>query len=335
MLFLKRIFIIFVALLLIISVGLFFEWKSFLKTPLIPKNKQAISFVFVPGSSSRTLAIQLTQMKLIKHPAYFILLSRYKGLSKILKAGEYRVDPGMTIESLLDKMAKGDVIYHQFKIIEGWTFKQILSALESNTWIVHTITGLSNDEIMKKIGHEGELPEGRFAPDTYFFSGCVKDIDLLISAYQLMQKRFAKEWELRDKSVSYHCAYEALISASIIEKETYNPKDEAMIAGVILHRLAKDMLLQIDPTVIYGLGSSFTGKLSKDDLLKFTPYNTYVRKGLPPSPICMPSLTSIHAALHPIMSNALYYVSKGDGTHEFSATITEHEAKIKQLKIKN
>lgn len=320
--------IIFLLILLISIIG--FKWYIFLTKPLIPVNKPAVNFIFAPHTSTRALAYQLKKNNLISDPVLFIYLARHEGYAKILKAGEYRVEPGTTAKELLSKMAHGDMIKHEFKIIEGWNFKQVLAALQNNTYLIHTLSGLTSDSIMQKIGHDGEVPEGRFAPDTYIFSGEVKDEDLLVSASQLMQKRLAKEWAERDHNVPFHCPYEALIVASIIEKETAFSAEKPLIAGVIIHRLAIDMLLQVDPTVIYGLGNNFTGKLTAQNLQVPSAYNTYLKKGLPPSPICMPSIDSLHAALHPIFTTALYYVARGDGRHEFSNTLQEQQEAIKK-----
>ncbi|MCL5261330.1 MAG: endolytic transglycosylase MltG [Gammaproteobacteria bacterium] len=312
----------------------FFLWfgaifYNFTQTPLLAEHSKPVNIVFAPRSSATTLAYQLQRLNLISHPKRFAMLARLKGDADYLQAGEYEILPGDTPIMLLNKMRNGGFIKHEFLIVEGWTFAQILAALFSNNYITHTLNGLTTEQIMSKIGHEGEMPEGRFAPDTYVISGQVTDADILLTAYDLMAKRLGSAWQARDLALNLHCPYEALIIASIIEKETAVASEKPIIAGVILRRLERNMFLQLDPTVIYGLANA-TRKLTSSDLLKDTPYNTYTRKGLPESPIAMPSLSSINAALHPAPGNVLYYVAKGDGTHEFSNTLEEQNQAIKK-----
>jgi UPF0755 protein len=326
----KSLSILLAALLTVFLLAGFYLW-SFLQTPLIASNKKPVDFLFVQGMSVKTAATTLKQQNLIKHPLLFTLLARIKGVERNLKAGEYRIEPGtITPSQLLTKMVKGDVINHAFTIVEGWTFPQIITALNSNPNIKHTIQNLSIAEIMDKIGHAGELPEGRFAPDTYLFSGDAKDTNVLANAYRLMQQRLQTAWANKNADVPYKCPYEALIVASLIEKETGFEPEKSEIAGVIVRRLKLKRALQIDPTIIYGMGEKYKEKLYKKDLLVDGPYNTYTRKGLPPTPIAMPSMSSIEAALHPIDGTSLYYVSKGDGTHHFSDTFKQQDKAIKK-----
>ena len=325
----KKIFLMLLIISLTICGWLGFTWWSFLGTPLIAKNAQSQNFVFAEGSSVKKAALSLKQQGLIKYPIFFTLSVRLSGKEHNLQAGEYVIEPGMTPRDLIDKMVKGDVLLHSFTIVEGWTFSQMIDALNKEQNVKHTIQGLKPEEIMERIGAPGEIPEGRFASDTYLFRAKTDDIYLLINAYNLMQKRLYNAWNNRSKDLPYNCPYEALIVASMIEKETALAKERTIISGVILRRLKKGMLLQVDPTVIYGLGEKYSGKLSKNDLTVDTPHNTYTRKGLPPSPIAMPSEDSIIAALHPDHGTSLYYVSKGDGSHEFSNT---HEEQVKAIK---
>lgn len=327
----NKIFFISIIAFLLICLWLCFDWWHFLKSPMLKTDQLPINFVFIQGMSVKKAALALRQKNLIKKPAYFYLLARFSGVERNLQAGEYRIEPGITTPpELLEKMLKGNSIRHAFTIVEGWTFSQIISALNNNPYITHTIQNLSIAEIMNKIGYSGEIPEGRFAADTYLFSGEVKDTYILVNAYKLMQKRLQTAWNNRAANLPYQCSYEALIVASMIEKETASDQEKTIIAGVILRRLAKNMPLQIDPTVIYGLGEKYNDKLTKVDLLKDTPYNTYTRKGLPPTPIATPSISSIEAALHPDANNFLYYVSRGDGNHKFSCTIKEQNQAIKK-----
>jgi UPF0755 protein len=208
----------------------------------------------------------------------------------------------------------------------------MLKALQSNTYVTHTINNLSDDAIMQAIGYAGDRPEGRFAPDTYLFHTGVKDVALLHIAFGLMEKRVAEAWDKRNLSIPFHCTYDALIAASIIEKETALAKERPIIAGVLVRRLAKNMPLGMDPTVFYGLFQDYSvnHKLTHEDILKDTPYNTYMHRGLPPTPICMPGKEALEAALHPASGDVLYYVSKGDGSHHFSKTLEEQDNAIRK-----
>lgn len=320
-----------IVIFLTISLWLSIVWWVFLKSPLIGAKQKPVDFLFTQGMSVKKAAAILKQQDLIKRPFLFTLIIRLKGVERNLQAGEYRIEPGVTTPlQLISKMVNGDTIYHTFTIVEGWTFSQMIAALNGNEYVKHTIQNLNPAEIMNQIGHVGELPEGRFAPDTYLFSGHIKDTSILINAYNLMEKRLQAAWNNRDANLPYHCPYQALIIASLIEKETAVEQEKPIIAGVILRRLINDRLLQIDPTIIYGLGKKYKGKLNKTDYLKDNPYNTYTRKGLPPTPIAIPSNSSIVATLHPTISSALYYVAKGDGTHEFSATMKAQDKAVKK-----
>lgn len=327
----KNFLVIFSAALVLITALLGFKFWSFFSTPLLAKDQPPVTFLFAPGDSAKKAALILKQQNLLRYPQAFLLLARLSGAEYDLKAGEYVIEPGMTLLELMRKMVKGDALRHAFTVVEGWTFAQVVAALNSNQYITHTIHNLTTDKIMEKIGHSGEFPEGRFAPDTYLFSGKMVDTEILINAYRLLQKQLQTAWQNRDQNLPYHCPYEALIVASLIEKETAVAAEKSLISGVILRRLVKGMLLQVDPSVIYGLGhKKFSGKLSKADLAKDTPYNTYLHKGLPPTPIAMPGKDSIVAALHPAAGTSWYYVAKGDGTHEFSDSLKEQTKSVKK-----
>jgi UPF0755 protein len=286
--------------------------------------------LLVPGASIKRVAYTLNEQKLLKDPLLFILWVRIGGHEHSLKAGEYLIEPGTTGPQMIGKMVRGEMINHAFTIVEGWNFSQMIKVLGANPNIQHTIGGLSDNEIMEKIGRAGEHPEGKFAPDTYLFSGEVKDVELLKAAYNLMQRRLNELWAQRADNLPYVCAHEALVVASLVEKETAKPEERSIISGVILSRLAKDMLLQIDPTVIYGLGDRYIGKLRREDMRKPSAYNTYLHKGLPPTPICMSGMAAIEAALHPAVTEYLYYVSKKDGSHEFSVNLEDQNKSIKK-----
>lgn len=309
------------------------EWLDFLNTSLIAQNKQAIEFVVKDGDSVKTLTKELQIRGVIEKPHFFILLTRIRGDDQKIQAGEYRVEPGTTPIKLLHKLVTGEVILYPFTIIEGWTFRKMISELETNPRLIHTLQGLSDDEIMQHIGHPGEIPEGRFFPDTYKFSARTKDVDVLRVAYNFMQSRLSKAWQERDSNVPYDCPYKALIVASIIEKEAALKEERPIISGIIARRLQKNMYLQLDPSVIYGLGKKFTGKLTTKDLRKSTPYNTYLHKGLPPTPICFPSENAIYNVLHPAPGTVLYFVAKGDGSHIFSSTLKKHKAAVRKYQL--
>ncbi len=309
------------------------EWLHFLNSPIIAKNKPAVDIVLAQGSSVKSLAKQLFKQNIIEQPGFFEFLVRIRGQSQNLQSGEYRLDPGITPIQLLQKMVTGDVILHPFTIVDGWTFQKLLAELAENPDVVHTLQGLSDAEIMEKIGKSGEIPEGRFFPDTYKFSKGTKDIDILNTAYNLMQDKLNAAWNSRAGDAPYSCPYKALIAASIIEKEAALASERPIISGIIKRRLEKNMYLQLDPTVIYGLGDRYNGNLRVKDLRKDTPFNTYVHKGLPPTPICMPSADAIDAVLHPAPGDVLYFVAKGDGSHEFSATLKEQDAAIKKYQL--
>ena len=282
------------------------------------------TFAIKPGTNIKAIANKLSLEKIIEDPWLFILLAKLKGVETKVRAGEYRLRPGQTTSGLLEIFTTGNSIQYSFTVIEGWTFRQMMAQLESNPVIINTLKNKTNDQIMTALGYSGQHPEGLFYPDTYQFPKGTTDVQFLQRAYQLMQKHLQKAWENRAKNLPLKTAYEALTLASIIEKETGAGHERALIASVFIQRLNKDMKLQTDPTIIYGMGDSFDGNIRRKDLRKDTPYNTYVHKGLTPTPIALPGLDAINAALHPADSKALYFVSKGDGTHQFSETLREH-----------
>lgn len=304
-----------------------FKLWQFSVSPLLRQNtKIIVSF----GTSTTELANQLQQDGILSSARWFIFLVRLQGAERKLKAGEYAIDFGTTAGDLIKKIITGEVIKYTFTLVEGWTFRQVIKALGSNPHLQHTFTALEESEIMKKIGHPGEHPEGKFAPDTYVFSRGIKDTELLLMAYELMKKHLDLLWLNRSTNLPYVDSYAALIVASLIEKEATNYEEKRLMSGVILNRLAKKMLLQIDPSAIYGLGNKFSGKLRKKDLSINNPYNLYLNKGLPPTPICMPGLDSIRAVFDPAITPYFYYVSRRDGTHEFSTSLREQNIAIKK-----
>ena len=229
---------------------------------------------------------------------------------------------------------RGEVVQYSLTLVEGWNFRQVRSALAKHEKIEQTLDGLSDSEVMAKLGHEGVFPEGRFFPDTYRFVRGMTDAQLLEKAYDRLDKVLAQEWEQRDPAVPYATPYQALIMASLVEKETGVPQERGQIAGVFVRRMKIGMPLQTDPTVIYGLGERYTGKLTRAHLREPTPYNTYTIPGLPPTPIAMVGREAIHAALHPADGTSLYFVAKGDGSHTFSDDLDAHNSAVREFQIK-
>jgi peptidoglycan lytic transglycosylase G len=286
------------------------------------------------GSSMRGFADQLVADGLLNEPWSFRFWARYKGLSASLKTGEYQIPAEATMSELLQLVTSGKVIDYPVTFIEGWNFKQLREALSKQENLRHTIDKLDDQAIMKAIDAEGVYPEGRFYPDTYRYTGSMSDVDILRLSYGKMKQLLSEEWEKRESGLPLENMDQALVLASIIEKETGAAEERPEISGVFTNRLRKGMRLQTDPTVIYGMGDSYKGNIRKKDLLKDTPYNTYTRSGLPPTPIAMPGGDAIHAALHPAKTKALYFVAKGNGKHKFSATLTEHNEAVIKYQLK-
>ena len=292
-----------------------------------------ISFDIVRGDSISKVADQLHQSGMLQHDKVFVFVAYVTRQSRNIKAGEYLISKNSTAKQLLEKFASGDVVKRQITFLEGWTFKQILEELKHNDNIEFTINGLSPEAIMGKLELGNENPEGRFFPDSYRYEKGIDAQTILRMAYERMNTILQEEWRERDQNVPYKNAYEALIMASIIEKETGAPDERARIAAVFVNRLKLGMPLQTDPTVIYGLGDAYKGNLTRAHLLQDTPYNTYTRVGLPPTPIASAGKAAIHAALHPASEKVLYFVGKGDGTHYFSQTLTEHNQAVRQYQL--
>ncbi len=291
-------------------------------------------FLIKSGSNIKTIAQDLTMQGYIEDPWLFILLAKLEGVETRVRAGEYGIEAGQSPKDLLQTFTEGSSIQYSFTVIEGWTFRQMLAELAQDPIIEHTLAGKTDAEIMALIGFPDQHPEGMFFPDTYRFPKGTSDLDFLRRAYQVMQRHLTREWGQREQGLPLEDAYEALILASIIEKETAVGFERPLIAGVFTQRLRRNMRLQTDPTIIYGLGDSFDGDIRFRDLRKDTPYNTYLHAGLTPTPIALPGLDSIRAALSPAKTDALYFVSKGDGTHHFSATLEEHNAAVNRYQLK-
>ncbi|MDX1252978.1 MAG: endolytic transglycosylase MltG [Gammaproteobacteria bacterium] len=302
---------------------IYMDFQQFAETPLHVENKRA-SYVVVPGANLKAVARDLHDRGIIAHPTYLVWLAKWRGVGGNIKAGEYQLTSAMTPMHLLESFVAGKVVQYSLTLVEGWNFRQVMAAVNSHPKLVHTLTGLTDQQIMAKLGWPDQHPEGRFYPDTYQFSGGFSDAAFLQRAYRLMEQRLEEAWRERVSGLPYKTPYEALVMASIVEKETAVPAERPKIAGVFVRRLAIGMPLATDPTVIYGLGAAFDGDLRKQDLLADGPYNTYRRTGLPPTPIAMPGFAALQAALHPAQGKELYFVARGDGSHYFSATLEEH-----------
>jgi UPF0755 protein len=284
-----------------------------------------------PHSSLRSVTAQLNRGGVPVEPELFVLMARALGLQAALKSGNYEFRSGITPYEVLQKIARGDVNEYVATVIEGWTFKRMRAELDANPALRHDSAGLPDADLLKAIGAPqtpGGNAEGLFFPDTYLFDKDTSDLDVYRRAYRLMQLRIDEAWSSRAAGLPYRTQYEALTMASIIEKETGKASDRPMVAGVFANRLRVGMPLQTDPSVIYGMGDGYSGHLHKRDLLTDTPYNTYTRTGLPPTPISLPGVASLQAALNPAQTSALYFVSRGDGSSIFSDTLGDHNKAV-------
>lgn len=288
----------------------------------------SIDFTIAPGSGLRAAARQIADAGADLEPLMFIVLGKAMRVEASIKAGSYEIKDGITPQQLMEKLTRGDVTQAEIAFIEGWNFRQMRERLNANPDLRHDSKDLSEAEIMQRIGASETALEGLFFPDTYLFSKHSSDLEVLARAYRAMQRHLNREWANRATGLPYADAYQALIMASIVEKETGRDQDRPMISSVFGNRLRIGMLLQTDPTVIYGIGEAFDGNLRKRDLQTDTPYNTYTRSGLPPTPIAMPGLASLQATLHPAASQALYFVAKGDGSSHFSRSLDEHNQAV-------
>ena len=327
-------FIVVAGVLLAITAYVASNIFQYLHEPLM--FDEAITIELKPGSSIRTLSNQLQSHNLLEHPDYFLIWGRLSGKATRLQAGEYVFSPGQAISELIDDMVAGRVRQYSLTLVEGWTFREFLNAVAAHDAIEHTLKDTAYDDIMSVLGHEGEHPEGRFFPDTYFIHKNTRDTALLNRAYQQMEMHLNRLWSERDDKLPFKSPYEALIMASIVEKESAVAEERPVIAGVFINRLRKGMRLQTDPTVIYGIGESYDGDIRFKDLRTDTPYNTYTRKGLTPTPIAMPGLGALEAVMHPADTEYLYFVATGDGSgrHVFSSTLEAHEKAVDKYQRK-
>ena len=320
--------LMFAGLLAVLVLGAGLWW---LHNPLsldFPPKSAVLDLEIEPGSSAAQVAQTVvdsgaqTQLQLLQ------LWFRASGQARQIKAGSYEITPGTTPRSLLSMLVRGDQSLKSITLVEGWSFKQVRAALQKAELLAPDSFGLSAELIMQKLGKPGIHPEGRFFPDTYTYAKGSSDMAVLKRAAKAMDKRLDAAWALRNSDTPLKSPEEALILASIVEKETGKPSDRAQIAGVFTNRLRINMRLQTDPTVIYGMGDAFNGNIKKRDLLAETPYNTYIRSGLPPTPIAMPGKAALLSAVQPAPTQALYFVARGDGTSQFSANLDDHNRAV-------
>ena len=293
-----------------------------------------VEFTVKPGHGPSSVAQQVSKAGASMNASLFMLMARMTGKAGKVKPGPYELRPGESPWKLLGKLVRGEIAQTSITIIEGWTFKQMRQAVGAQPFLRHDTAGLTDKQLLEKIGvTDYKHPEGLFFPDTYMIAKGASDVQLFKHAHMHMMKRLNELWETRASDLPYKSPYQALIMASIVEKETGRPSDRGLIASVFVNRLRKGMRLQTDPTVIYGMGDKFDGNLRKRDLIRDTPYNTYTRRGLPPTPIALPGKHALEAALNPEVSDALYFVAKGDGSSHFSSSLREHNNAVIQYQL--
>ncbi len=309
-------------------------WKlnSTLEQPLQVRQERLLD---VPtGTNPNRMFYRMEGEGLLKDAFWLRLYWRFNMIGVPLHTGEYRLAPGMTVEDLFEVWRRGEVVQYSVTLVEGWTFRQVRAALGRHEKVKQTLAGLSDSEVMERLGHTGVFPEGRFFPDTYRFVRGMTDVELLQQAYMRLDEVLAQEWAGRTTDLPYRDPYQALIMASLVEKETGVPQERGQIAGVFIRRLRLGMMLQTDPTVIYGMGERYNGRITRADLREPTPYNTYTNAGLPPTPIAMVGREAIHAALNPASGSSLYFVARGDGSHVFSDDLDAHNSAVREYQLK-
>ena len=328
------------ALLVLILLGLaglgFALWRDyrhFTDSPL-PDARADATLDIARGARYRDIVRQIRRERVSRAaPLYWRVLGHQLGVAGRLHAGEYALPPGLTPRELLRKMAAGDVVQHRFTIVDGWTFRQLRVALAADAGLAQTLSTASDEDIARRVGIADGKPEGWFLPETYAWIKGESDFDVLGRAYAAMRKTLDRTWQARVADPKLTTPYEALILASIVEKETAAPAERPQIAGVFMRRLKFGMRLQTDPTVIYGLGEKYDGNIRRRDLEADTPWNTYTRDGLPPTPIALPGAAALEATLHPAPGDALYFVARGDGSHEFSPTLDAHNRAVQKYQL--
>jgi len=304
-----------------------FQWWA--GRPL-DSGKQVLPFAIASGSGVAGAAQQMVTAGVPLNPFLFGVLARVTGTAGQIKAGSYELKPDTSPRRLLTQLVRGEFAQESLTVIEGWTFRQMRQVVDAAPNLKHETTGMSDAELLARIAPDYKAAEGLFFPDTYLFAKGTSDLQVYRQAHEMMMKRLKAAWETRATGLPYTEPYQALIMASLVEKETGQKGERAMIAGVFVNRLKTGMLLQTDPTVIYGMGEKYEGKIRKKDLETDTPYNTYTRAGLPPTPIALPGVQSLAAAMAPARTEALYFVSRGDGTSHFSANLSDHNKAVNQ-----
>ncbi len=306
--------------------------RGALEQPLQVSGEQLIE---VPvGATPGGVLNRLEREQILQNAFWLRLYWRFNLPGQTLHSGEYRLMPGMTVTDLIALWQRGEVVQYNLALIEGWNFKQVRAALAAQDKLTQSLAELSDEQLMARLGRAGENPEGRFFADTYRYVRGMRDIDLLKQALTRMDEVLAQQWAERAADLPYTEPYQALIMASLIEKETGVPAERDEIAGVFLRRLKIGMLLQTDPTVIYGMGERYTGNLTRANLREPSAYNTYLNPGLPPSPIALVGRAAIYAALHPKAGKSLYFVARGDGSHVFSADLDAHNRAVFEYQLK-
>jgi UPF0755 protein len=329
---LPRALLLLCALLLIVAAGaLAWAWHVY-ERPL-PMAAERVEFRIASGATARSIARQLQAAGIDVNETVFAIAARYAKIAQWLRAGRYEVTRGASLHQLLDKLRVGETLRERITIVEGWTVRDLRAALSANPDLKQDSAAMSESQLLRAIGASETHAEGLFAPDTYVFDAGSSDLDVLRQAYRSQQATLRREWEGRAAGLPYESAYQALIMASIVEKETGQSGERSRIAGVFVNRLRRGMLLQTDPAVIYGLGEKFDGNLRKRDLLTDGPYNTYTRAGLPPTPIALAGRASVQAALQPEPTRDLYFVARGDGTSHFSETLDQHNRAVTKYQL--
>ena len=322
----QKLFALLLLLVGVVAGGLFY-WAN---EPLIEAGGKPIEFTIQAGSGVRSAMRQVNQAGVPAEPLLLEVLARGSGRANRIKAGSYRLTAGSSPLALLQMLVRGDTIQESITIIEGWTFSQMRALLSKHEGLKKDALALEDTQLLARLGVDYPYAEGLFYPDTYKFSRGSSDLQIFEQAHGRLKKMLEEEWAKRVEDLPYKTPYEALIMASIIEKETGKPSERDRIAAVFVNRLKRGMLLQTDPTVIYGMGANFDGNIRKQDLLTDTPYNTYKRVGLPPSPIALPGRAALQAALNPAKTNDLYFVARGDGTSQFSENLADHNKAVNQ-----
>jgi len=329
---LRRLLFLLIALLLVAGAGAS-AWAWHVYERSLPMGGARVEFRIAPGASARSIARQLQAAGIDINETAFVIAARLSKTTQSLRAGRYELLRGANLRQLLDKLRAGETLRERITVVEGWTLRDLRAALAAQPDLKQDSAAMSERQLLQAIGASETHPEGLFAPDTYVFDAGSSDLEVLRQAYRSQAASLQRSWESRAPGLPYASPYQALIMASIVEKETGQSGERSRIAGVFVNRLQRGMLLQTDPTVIYGLGEKFDGNLRKRDLLTDGPYNTYTRAGLPPTPIALAGRASIEAALQPERTRDLYFVARGDGTSQFSETLEQHNRAVVKYQL--